>query len=53
MVAQVNELFDGGIGGRFASGDHLSAVASIVVAVVVVGGFLALANRRLRKMDVP
>ena len=38
---------------RFASGDHLSAAASIVVAVLVIGGFLALANRRLRRMDVP
>jgi len=38
---------------RFASGDHLGVVASIVVAALVIFGFLGLANRRLRRMDVP
>ena len=38
---------------RFASSDHLSASVAIGVATLVIGGFLALANRRLRRMDVP
>jgi len=38
---------------RFASSDHLSASVAIVIAMLVIGGFLALANRRLRRMDVP
>ena len=38
---------------RFASADHLSAAAAIAVSALVIGGFLTLANRRLRKMDVP
>jgi ABC-2 type transport system permease protein len=38
---------------RFASSDHLSAVAAIVITTLVIGGFLALTNRKLRRMDVP
>jgi ABC-2 type transport system permease protein len=38
---------------RFASGSHMSLVLAIIVAVVVFGGFLVLAIRRLRRMDVP
>lgn len=38
---------------RFASGSHLSLSAAVIVTVVVTGGFLWLAIRRLRRMDVP
>ena len=38
---------------RFATGDHLSLVAAIAVSAVVFSGFLWLAIRRLRQMDVP
>src|ERR1044071_588518 len=37
---------------RFASGTQLSASAAIVLSVVVIGGFLLLSIRRLRRMDV-
>ena len=38
---------------RFAFGTHLSLGWSITIAVVVFAGFLFLAIRRLRRMDVP
>jgi ABC-2 type transport system permease protein len=38
---------------RFASGDHLNAIAAVVMSLLVFGGFLALSIRRLRRMDVP
>lgn len=38
---------------RFASGDHLGTVASLVLSVAVIGGFSILATRRLKRMDVP
>jgi hypothetical protein len=38
---------------RFASSDHLSAPAAIIISTLVIAGFLALANRKLRRMDVP
>jgi hypothetical protein len=38
---------------RFAAIDSVSGVTASVVAVVVIGGFLALTVRRLRAMDVP
>lgn len=38
---------------RFAPVDHLSFWATIVTTGVVVGGFLWLSIRRLRRMDVP
>jgi len=38
---------------RFADGAHLSLPAAIVVSSVVLGGFLVLSVRRLRRMDVP
>lgn len=38
---------------RFASGDHLSLVAAVVMTALVIGGFLFLTVRRLRRMDVP
>lgn len=38
---------------RFAEFDHLSGVTASLVAVALVAGFLALATRRLRTMDVP
>jgi ABC-type transport system involved in multi-copper enzyme maturation permease subunit len=38
---------------RFATSDHLSAPTAIIVATVVIGGFLMLSVRRLRTMDVP
>ena len=38
---------------RFAQSDHLSLAMAIVISVVVFGGFLLLAVRRLRRMDVP
>ena len=38
---------------RFAMQSHVSAWAAIMVAAVVFGGFLLLAIRRLRTMDVP
>ena len=38
---------------RFATGQHVSLTASIIVAIVVTLGFLLLALRKLRRMDVP
>lgn len=38
---------------RFATSDHLSAPVAIIVATAVIGGFLMLAIRQLRTMDVP
>lgn len=38
---------------RFASGSHLSLGVAIAITLLVFGGFLALAIRRLRRMDVP
>jgi ABC-2 type transport system permease protein len=40
-------------GRRFAGGDHLGLGAALAVCAVVFGGFLLLAVRRLRRMDVP
>jgi hypothetical protein len=37
---------------RFASVDHVSLVAAVVMSVVVFAGFLFLSVRRLRRMDV-
>jgi ABC-2 type transport system permease protein len=38
---------------RFSSMDHLSPIAATVLATLVIGGFVLLANRKLRTMDVP
>jgi ABC-type transport system involved in multi-copper enzyme maturation permease subunit len=38
---------------RFASIDHLSLGAAIITSALVIGGFLLLSVRRLRRMDVP
>jgi len=38
---------------RFSTTDLLGPVAAPIAAVVVIGGFLLLANRRWRTMDVP
>jgi len=38
---------------RFAGPEHLSLAVAIVASVVVIGGFVLLAIRRLRRMDVP
>ncbi|MEO5815087.1 MAG: ABC transporter permease [Gemmatimonadaceae bacterium] len=38
---------------RFATSDHLSAPTAIIVAALVIFGFLMLSVRRLRTMDVP
>jgi ABC-2 type transport system permease protein len=38
---------------RFALLDHLSAGPAIALSALVIGGFFALAVRRLRRMDVP
>src|SRR5215211_4331060 len=38
---------------RFAAGDHLSTTAAIITSSLVIGGFLLLSVRRLRRMDVP
>jgi len=38
---------------RFATSDHPGLAAAIGLSVVVTGGFLFLAIRRLRRMDVP
>lgn len=38
---------------RFAGAAHPSLTVAIILAVVVTGGFLFLAVRRLRRMDVP
>lgn len=46
-------LMHGLDGRRFASGTHIGLGMAIVVSVVVIGGFLWLSVRRLRRMDVP
>lgn len=38
---------------RFAEGDHLSLGVAIATCVIILVGFLLLAVRRLRRMDVP
>jgi ABC-2 type transport system permease protein len=38
---------------RFAAGNHPSLTAAIIISALVVGGFLFLSIRRLRRMDVP
>jgi len=38
---------------RFAGVDSVSGLTAVIVAAVVIGGFLALSVRRLRTMDVP
>lgn len=38
---------------RFASSDHLSMTAAVAMATLVIGGFLLLTIRQLRRMDVP
>lgn len=38
---------------RFAGGDHLGLAATTAIAALVFGGFLLLAIRRLRRLDVP
>ena len=38
---------------RFAADDHLSLGVAIATCVIVLGGFLWLSVRRLRRMDVP
>ena len=38
---------------RFAGGDHLSLLAAGIVSALVFTGFLLLAVRRLRRMDIP
>lgn len=46
-------LMHGIDGRRFAGSDHLPLIAAVVLALLVTGGFLFLAVRRLRRMDVP
>jgi len=38
---------------RFATTDHLSPAVAVIMATLVIGGFLLLSIRRLRRMDVP
>jgi ABC-2 type transport system permease protein len=38
---------------RFASMDHPSTAVAIVLATLVIGGFLLMSIRRLRRMDIP
>lgn len=38
---------------RFATSHHLGTAAAIIVSALVIGGFLALSVRRLRRMGVP
>jgi ABC-2 type transport system permease protein len=38
---------------RFAESDHLSMGVAVIMAALVIGGFLFLSIRRLRRMDVP
>jgi hypothetical protein len=38
---------------RFADYDHLNTPAVLVMVTLVIGGFLALTIRRLKRMDVP
>jgi ABC-type transport system involved in multi-copper enzyme maturation permease subunit len=38
---------------RFSSGNHLGLTAVLVIAALIIGGFLFLSIRRLRRMDIP
>ena len=38
---------------RFATSDHISATTAVIVATIVIAGFMLLSVRRLRTMDVP
>ena len=38
---------------RFAQSDHLSVSVAAVTSILVIGGFLLLSVRRLRRMDIP
>jgi hypothetical protein len=38
---------------RFAGSSHLGLVAVLTIAAVIIGGFMFLSVRRLRRMDVP
>jgi ABC-2 type transport system permease protein len=38
---------------RFATTNHLSPIVAVVLSALVIGGFLFLSVRRLRRMDVP
>jgi len=38
---------------RFADYDHLNTPALLVMITLVIGGFLVLTIRRLKRMDVP
>jgi ABC-2 type transport system permease protein len=38
---------------RFAAASHPSATAAVILSALVIGGFLLLSIRRLRRMDVP
>ena len=38
---------------RFAAGNHLSLPTAAALSALVIGGFLFLSVRRLRRMDVP
>lgn len=38
---------------RFAGGNHLGLTAVVVIAALIIGGFLYLSIRRLRRMDIP
>lgn len=38
---------------RFAASSHLRLAVAVLLSVLVVGGFLLLSIRRLRRMDVP
>ncbi|HUQ19965.1 MAG TPA: ABC transporter permease [Gemmatimonadaceae bacterium] len=46
-------LMHGIDGRRFASSNDINFVAAIILSTVVIGGFLTLSIRRLRRMDVP
>jgi hypothetical protein len=38
---------------RFANLDHMGVTTSVIMAALVIGGFLLLSVRRLRTMDIP
>ena len=38
---------------RFAASNHLGLIAAITIAALIIGGFLFLSIRRLRRMDIP
>ena len=46
-------LMHGLDGRRFAESTHIGLVPAAIVSALVLGGFLALSIRRLRRMDVP